>query len=91
MWLKKGKNIKYETRVNRNGYKAGALKIGMNYDYVQSCEYVAMFDADFQPAPDFLRRTIPFLVHNPSIALVQACWKFGELLKQFSSYASLSY
>ncbi|XP_020255482.1 glucomannan 4-beta-mannosyltransferase 1-like [Asparagus officinalis] len=75
-WLKKGKNIKYETRNNRNGYKAGALKVGMTYDYVQPCEYVAMFDADFQPSPDFLMRTIPFLVHNPDIALVQARWKF---------------
>lgn len=76
-WRRKGKNIKYETRCNRNGYKAGALKEGMKYDYTNTCEYVAMFDADFQPAPDFLMRTVPFLVHNPEIALVQARWKFG--------------
>ncbi|XP_073002836.1 probable glucomannan 4-beta-mannosyltransferase 6 [Typha latifolia] len=75
-WLKKGINIKYETRKDRSGYKAGNLKEGMKHSYVQSCEYVAMFDADFQPAPDFLIRTIPFLVHNPSLALVQARWKF---------------
>ncbi|XP_020693939.1 glucomannan 4-beta-mannosyltransferase 1 [Dendrobium catenatum] len=75
-WLKKGKNIKYERRDNRKGYKAGALKIGMKHDYVQICEYVAMFDADFQPEPDFLIRTIPFLIHNPNLALVQARWKF---------------
>lgn len=77
MWSERGKNIRYERRQNRNGYKAGALKVGMRYSYVESCEYIAMFDADFQPAPDFLLRTVPFLVHNPKIALVQSRWKFG--------------
>ncbi|XP_010937165.1 glucomannan 4-beta-mannosyltransferase 1 [Elaeis guineensis] len=75
-WFGMGNNIKYETRDNRKGYKAGALKEGMKHSYVETCEYIAMFDADFQPAPDFLTRTVPFLVHNPSIALVQARWKF---------------
>lgn len=78
-WLRKGKNIRYETRNNRNGYKAGALKEGMKYNYVQACDYIAMFDADFQPSPDFLMRTVPFLVHNDDVALVQARWKFGML------------
>ncbi|XP_008804385.1 glucomannan 4-beta-mannosyltransferase 9 isoform X1 [Phoenix dactylifera] len=75
-WASKGINIKYEIRDNRNGYKAGALKEGMKHSYVKDCDYVAIFDADFQPEPDFLSRTIPFLVHNPEIALVQARWKF---------------
>uniref|UniRef100_A0A0A9A7S6 Pco115279a n=1 Tax=Arundo donax TaxID=35708 RepID=A0A0A9A7S6_ARUDO len=48
----------------------------MRHAYVRGCEFVAMFDADFQPAPDFLVRTIPFLVHNPSLAFVQTRWKF---------------
>ncbi|KAJ1696155.1 hypothetical protein LUZ63_004667 [Rhynchospora breviuscula] len=34
------------------------------------------FDADFQPESDFLVTTVPFLVHNPRIALVQARWNF---------------
>jgi beta-mannan synthase len=38
---------------------------------------VAIFDADFQPEPDFLCRTVPFLLHNPDLALVQARWNFG--------------
>ncbi|KAK9906307.1 hypothetical protein M0R45_002642 [Rubus argutus] len=75
-WASKGINIKYEIRDNRNGYKAGALKEGMKHTYVKQCDYVAIFDADFQPEPDFLWRTIPFLLHNPDIALVQARWKF---------------
>lgn len=77
-WASKGINIKYEIRGNRHGYKAGALKEGMKHSYVKQCDYVAIFDADFQPEPDFLWRTIPFLVHNPEIGLVQARWKFGN-------------
>ncbi|XP_078175238.1 putative glucomannan 4-beta-mannosyltransferase 6 [Carex rostrata] len=75
-WSKKGINIKYVTRKDRAGYKAGNLREGMKHEYVQNCEYVAMFDADFQPEPDFLAKTVPFLVHNPRIALVQARWEF---------------
>ncbi|KAI3447506.1 hypothetical protein Pfo_004171 [Paulownia fortunei] len=75
-WAGKGINIKYEIRDNRNGYKAGALKEGLKHSYVRECDFVAIFDADFQPEPDFLWRTIPFLVHNPELALVQARWKF---------------
>ncbi|KAJ0973464.1 hypothetical protein J5N97_021423 [Dioscorea zingiberensis] len=75
-WASKGINIRYEIRDNRNGYKAGALKQGMKHSYVKQCDYVVIFDADFQPEPDFLWRTIPFLAHNPDLALVQARWKF---------------
>lgn len=76
-WLEKGVNIKYETRNNRNGYKAGALKEGLEKHYVEDCEFVAIFDADFQPDEDFLWRTIPYLLENPELGLVQARWKFG--------------
>ncbi|XP_066332523.1 probable glucomannan 4-beta-mannosyltransferase 6 isoform X1 [Miscanthus floridulus] len=75
-WAAEGINVKYETRKDRAGYKAGNLKEGMRHAYVRGCEYVAMFDADFQPAPDFLVKTVPFLVYNPSLALVQTRWKF---------------
>lgn len=84
-WASKGINIKYEIRDNRNGYKAGALKEGMKHSYVRDCDYVAIFDADFQPEPDFLWRTIPFLVNNPDVGLVQARWKFGNTLSLFFS------
>jgi cellulose synthase/poly-beta-1,6-N-acetylglucosamine synthase-like glycosyltransferase len=56
----------------KSPYKAGVLKKGMTEDYVQDCEYVAIFDADFQPQSDFLLQTVPFLIHNPQIALMQA-------------------
>ncbi|XP_028776079.1 glucomannan 4-beta-mannosyltransferase 1 [Neltuma alba] len=75
-WIRKGVNVKYETRSNRNGYKAGAMKEGLEKEYVNNCEFVAIFDADFQPDPDFLWRTIPYLLQNPKLGLVQARWKF---------------
>lgn len=75
-WASKGINITYQIRESRGGYKAGALKEGLKRSYVKHCEYVVIFDADFRPEPDFLRRAIPFLVGNPEIALVQARWRF---------------
>uniref|UniRef100_A0A1J3DIX9 glucomannan 4-beta-mannosyltransferase n=1 Tax=Noccaea caerulescens TaxID=107243 RepID=A0A1J3DIX9_NOCCA len=75
-WASKGINIKCERRDNRNGYKAGALKQGMRHSYVKQCSYIAIFDADFQPEPGYLQRAVPFLIHNPELALVQARWKF---------------
>eukprot|EP00267_Zea_mays_P028037 XP_008657506.1 probable mannan synthase 6 [Zea mays] len=77
-WDTEGIDVKYETCKDRAGYKAGNLKEGMRQAYVRACEFVAMFDADFQPPPDFLVRTVSFLVHNPSLALMQTRWKFGE-------------
>lgn len=75
-WASKGINIVYQIRETRGGYKAGALKEGLKRSYVKHCEYVAIMDADFRPEPDYLKRAIPFLVHNPEIALVQARWRF---------------
>ena len=40
-------------------------------------DFVAIFDADFQPEADYLWRTVPFLLQNPELALVQARWKFS--------------
>lgn len=78
-WLQKGINIHLETRDNRKGYKAGAMKEGMKCSYVKDCDYVAIFDADHQPGSNFLEQTVPYLIHNPDVALVQSRWKFGRL------------
>ncbi|XP_073291852.1 glucomannan 4-beta-mannosyltransferase 2-like [Primulina huaijiensis] len=75
-WASKGINIRYQIRETRGGYKAGALKEGLKHDYVKECDFVVIFDADFRPEPDFLRRSVPFLIHNPDIALVQGRWRF---------------
>jgi len=55
-----------------SGFKAGALAAGLES---ATGEFVAIFDADFVPSPDFLRRTLPYLV-DPRIAMVQARWTY---------------
>ncbi|CAL5368079.1 unnamed protein product [Camellia sinensis] len=75
-WKQKGVNIIYRHRFIRTGYKAGNLKSAMGCDYVKDYEFVAIFDADFQPNPDFLKLTIPHFKGNPEVGLVQARWSF---------------
>ncbi|XP_004507535.1 probable xyloglucan glycosyltransferase 5 [Cicer arietinum] len=75
-WNQRGVNIIYRHRKFRTGYKAGNLKSAMNCDYVKDYEFVAIFDADFQPCPDFLKQTVPHFKGNPELALVQARWTF---------------
>src|SRR5438445_8322663 len=52
-----GLQIRYLHRTHREGYKAGALAEGLNS---ASGEFIAIFDADFQPGPDFLLLTLPY-------------------------------
>jgi len=59
-------------RRDRTGFKAGALNYGLQAD--DAAELVAIFDADFVPRPDFLRRAVPHLTADPQIGLVQARW-----------------
>ncbi|XAR62003.1 Xyloglucan 6-xylosyltransferase [Bertholletia excelsa] len=75
-WQQQGANIVYRHRVIRQGYKAGNLKSAMNCSYVKDYEFVTIFDADFQPATDFLKRTIPHFKDNDELGLVQARWSF---------------
>jgi len=71
-----GMPIAYIHRANREGYKAGALENGLK---TAKGEFVAIFDADFLPEPDFLRRTIPYFM-NPDgggkIGMVQTRWTY---------------
>ncbi|EEF52227.1 transferase, transferring glycosyl groups, putative [Ricinus communis] len=75
-WQHEGAHIVYRHRVIREGYKAGNLKSAMNCSYVKDYEFVAIFDADFQPTPDFLKRTVPHFKDNEELGLVQARWSF---------------
>lgn len=70
-WQQNGCRIVYRHRVIRDGYKAGNLKSAMNCGYVKDYEFVAIFDADFQPTPDFLRRTVPHFKVGFGIYLLQ--------------------
>ena len=69
-WQTAGVNIKHIHRAQRDGYKAGALSAGLAQ---ARGEFMAIFDADFVPAPDFLRRTIG-MFRDPAIGFVQARW-----------------
>jgi mono/diheme cytochrome c family protein len=73
-----GLDVVHRRRDVRDGYKAGALAEGL-----ATCrgELVAVFDADFVPPPDFLRRVVPHLA--PDVAVVQARW--GHLNRSFST------
>ncbi|CAI9285723.1 unnamed protein product [Lactuca saligna] len=75
-WKRDGANIVYRHRVIRDGYKAGNLKSAMNCSYAKDYEFVAIFDADFQPSPDFLTRTVSHFKDNEELGLVQARWSF---------------
>ncbi|MCC7243431.1 MAG: glycosyltransferase family 2 protein [Acidobacteria bacterium] len=73
-----GLDIKYLHRQDRSGYKAGALEAGLR---VARGEFVAIFDADFLPKPDFLMETVHFFT-DPKVALVQARW--GHINQDYS-------
>ena len=71
-----GMPITYIHRTNREGYKAGALENGLK---TSRGEFVAIFDADFIPEPDFLRRTIPYFFDPAggiNIGMVQTRWTY---------------
>jgi cellulose synthase/poly-beta-1,6-N-acetylglucosamine synthase-like glycosyltransferase len=67
---KEGFNIQHIQRKIRKGFKAGALREGLN---VAKGEYIAIFDADFLPKSDWLKRTIPYF-KDEKIGVVQTRW-----------------
>ena len=66
-----GFDIQHVHRVNRQGYKAGALQEAMP---LVKGEFIAIFDADFTPRPDFLRTTMTYF-EDPKVAIVQTRWE----------------
>lgn len=66
-----GLDIQLVHRDARDGFKAGALQHGLAS---ATGEFIAIFDADFLPEPDFLRRTIPFFLKEERLGSVQARW-----------------
>ena len=68
---KMGINIQHVHRVNRQGYKAGALKEAMA---TATGEFIAIFDADFLPQPSLLRDTIDHCI-DPDVGMVQFRWE----------------
>jgi cellulose synthase/poly-beta-1,6-N-acetylglucosamine synthase-like glycosyltransferase len=73
-----GLDIKHITRTNRQGFKAGALKEGLE---IAKGEFIAIFDADFLPKPNWLKRTIPYF-KDQKIGVVQTRW--GHINRNYS-------
>lgn len=73
-----GLDIAHVRRKERTGFKAGALKEGLNS---VKGEFIAIFDSDFLPKPDWLLRTLPYF-SDPTIGVVQTRW--GHLNKRYS-------
>jgi cellulose synthase/poly-beta-1,6-N-acetylglucosamine synthase-like glycosyltransferase len=69
-YASQGYPVVYLHRTNRAGFKAGALHEGLKS---AKGEFVAIFDADFVPPPDFLLRTVHHFT-DPKIGMVQARW-----------------
>src|SRR5687768_1975894 len=74
----RGVDIRYLHRVDRRGYKAGALEAGLRE---ATGEFIAIFDADFIPSKDFLQRTLPHFA-DAGIGMVQARW--GHINQDYS-------
>lgn len=70
-YKKKGYDIKLIHRTNRQGHKAGALREAQE---LAKGEFIAIFDADFMPAEDFLEKTVPYFYESDDIGMVQTRW-----------------
>ena len=76
-------NIVHLHRNDRSGFKAGALKEGLE---VARGEFIAVFDADFLPDPDFILKTLPYF-NQPEVGMVQSRWT--HLNKEYSLLTKL--
>lgn len=74
-----GINIDWIHRTDRTGYKAGALAYGFKD---ASGELIAIFDADFVPDPDWLKKTVP-LFKNKKLGCLQTRW--GHTNRRYNS------
>ncbi|MGD9001475.1 MAG: glycosyltransferase, partial [Anaerolineae bacterium] len=68
---RRGLDIEVLHRVNRRGFKAGALAWGLEQ---ARGDTIAIFDADFRPHPDFLLQTVPHFLDRPRLGIVQVRW-----------------
>ncbi len=69
----RGLEIDLIHRAERRGFKAGALAYGLE---MARGQFIAIFDADFVPPPDFLKRTVPYLVADEGLGFVQTRWGY---------------
>ena len=77
-WNEKGINVKVVHRENRQGFKAGALRDATPF---AQGDFLAIFDADFRPNPDFLLKTMPYF-QDEQVGIVQTRW--GHINRDYS-------
>jgi cellulose synthase/poly-beta-1,6-N-acetylglucosamine synthase-like glycosyltransferase len=70
-YTQKNFHIHAQRRPDRMGYKAGALQIALENT---QAEFIVIFDADYTPTSDFLLRTIPYLLQDDMLAIIQSRW-----------------
>ncbi len=83
-FLENGFDIQHIRRGTRTGFKAGALQEGLRQS---KGEFIAVFDSDFIPSPDFLLKTIPYFRQYERLGMVQTRW--GHLNKNYSLLTKL--
>ncbi len=66
-----GFDIQQIRRDSREGFKAGALLEGLK---IAKGEFVAVFDADFMPTPNFIKQTLKYF-SDPKVGMVQSRWE----------------
>jgi cellulose synthase/poly-beta-1,6-N-acetylglucosamine synthase-like glycosyltransferase len=74
-----GLPVELVRRDNRQGFKAGALTEGLRVVKEEGYKYAAIFDADFEPPVDFLRKTVPVLEKDEKVGFVQTRWTFANV------------
>ena len=62
-------------RNDRSGFKAGALQTAMQNT---TGEFISLFDADYVPPTDFLKKTVPHFYSDERVAFVQARWTYFD-------------
>ena len=78
-----GLDITHIRRENRSGYKAGALKEGLK---IAKGEFIAIFDADFLPDADWLKKTVIYF-KDQEIGVVQTRW--GHINRDYSTLTKI--
>lgn len=69
-WARRGVDIQLINRLDRVGFKAGALAAGLKH---AKGRFIAIFDADFVPPPGFLKRCVHYFT-DPAVGMVQTRW-----------------
>jgi cellulose synthase/poly-beta-1,6-N-acetylglucosamine synthase-like glycosyltransferase len=85
-WQQRGLQIEHVRRADRRGHKAGNLSNALP---LAKGEFIAIFDADFVPAPAWLRNTVRHFLRpgNERLGLVQTRWSNMNANASMLTYA----